>query len=389
MSNIINKDNLPKGICIRKNKESSTLQIFFSYKGMQCRETLKLSPTVKHIQYAQGLKLQIDNEIVLGKFDYSKYFPDSPKAKKFFGSTKVSILQLLEKQLSIFEAMTKNKQMSHSTLNGYRKIINYDLIPCFGDFLISDLTTLHIKNWLDQQSAGLKTIKNKLSLLRMTIKDAIADGYIEKDPITGINERYFKSLAKESTYIVEPFNEAEKELIINNATGQVKNLIQFGFWTGLRTSELIALKWSDVDLENGLIHIKQAKVLRVVKGPKSKAGIRTVILLPKSKTALLQQKEYTFTGGEEVFHNPNSNQPWSTSTKVGDAWRKVLNIAGVKYRNSYQMRHTYASTLLSNGENISWLVTQMGHADTQMLRKVYAKWIPQNEKSGYKFVGEY
>ncbi|RTK99624.1 MAG: hypothetical protein EKK57_09070 [Proteobacteria bacterium] len=53
--------------------------------------------------------------------------------------------------------------------------------------------------------------------------------------------------ASKSDYEIEPFTEEEKQIIIDNAEGQIKNLIQFNFWTGLRISELIALKWSDID----------------------------------------------------------------------------------------------------------------------------------------------
>lgn len=53
------------------------------------------------------------------------------------------------------------------------------------------------------------------------------------------------------------------------------------------------------------------------------------------------------------------------------------------------MRHTYASTLLSNGENAWWVATQMGHVDVEMIFKRYGRWIPKAEDNGYKFVGKY
>jgi integrase len=61
----------------------------------------------------------------------------------------------------------------------------------------------------------------------------------------------------------------------------------------------------------------------------------------------------------------------------------------ITYRNIYQCRHTYASTLLSNGENIWFVATQMGHIDTEMLIKRYGHWIPQESTQGYKFKGKY
>ncbi len=101
------------------------------------------------------------------------------------------------------------------------------------------------------------------------------------------------------------------------------------------------------------------------------------MMFPLAKKALLRQFEHTGYKGEHVFNSPNTNKSWANSNKIGDAWRKVLKLAGVKYRNSYQMRHTYASTLLSNGENPWWLATQMWHVDVEMIFKHYGKWIPQ------------
>jgi len=57
------------------------------------------------------------------------------------------------------------------------------------------------------------------------------------------------------------------------------------------------------------------------------------------------------------------------------AWMPLLKRAGVRYRNPYQIRHTYASMMISQGENIMWLSKQMGHADAEVTLKKYARWI--------------
>ena len=194
--------------------------------------------------------------------------------------------------------------------------------------------------------------------------------------------------SKKSEFDAEPFNEVDKQLIIDAANGQIKNLIQFGFWSGLRTSELIALKWADIDFKRGIVNITRAKVCNVEKGTKTKSGVRDLILLPKALEALKNQLPYT-KDSEYVFHNPNTNQVWANSNKVSEAWRKLLVTLKIKYRNCYQMRHTFASTLLSNGENAWWVATQMGHVDVEMIFKKYGRWIPKAENNGYKFVGDY
>ncbi|HAU1294565.1 TPA: tyrosine-type recombinase/integrase, partial [Legionella pneumophila] len=85
-------------------------------------------------------------------------------------------------------------------------------------------------------------------------------------------------------------------------------------------------------------------------------------------------------------HNPRTNQPWETDHQIRrTAWVHTMKKAGIRYRNPYQTRHTYASMMLSSGENIMWVASQMGHVDTEMVMKTYGKWIPDDSsKKGYK-----
>lgn len=67
------------------------------------------------------------------------------------------------------------------------------------------------------------------------------------------------------------------------------------------------------------------------------------------------------------------------------AWIYLLKRAGVRYRNPYQTRHTYASMLISQGENVLWVSKQMGHANMQVTLKRYTDWLPdKNALRGYK-----
>ncbi len=83
--------------------------------------------------------------------------------------------------------------------------------------------------------------------------------------------------------------------------GQEKNLIQFAFWSGLRTSELIALRWQDIDLEQNRLYVRIAKVRGHLKGTKTKSGLREVTLQPQAREALLSQQVFTGEQNEIVF----------------------------------------------------------------------------------------
>jgi integrase len=214
-----------------------------------------------------------------------------------------------------------------------------------------------------------KRKNNILIPLRQVYADLYADEVIDRNPLDRI-----KNLPVD-TREPEPFNPDETARILAQLQGQERNLIQFAFWSGLRTSELIALRWQDVDLANLCIHVRIAKVRGNTKTTKTQAGMRQVTLQPQALAALLDQQ--TLNGAAEiVFHNPRTNQPWHNDQAIRKTvWTPALERANVKYRTPYQTRHTFASMLLSRGENPLWVANQMGHKDWGMIRKVYGRWI--------------
>jgi len=118
--------------------------------------------------------------------------------------------------------------------------------------------------------------------------------------------------------------------------------------------------------------------------------VRKVLLLPPALAALQAQKLVTFLEGKRIFYNPRTNTPWKTDKQIREwSWRPLLKKVGVRYRYPYQTRHTYASMLLSAGENMLWVANQMGHTDTEMVMKKYGKWLPQGQASGYQLVGDW
>ena len=167
--------------------------------------------------------------------------------------------------------------------------------------------------------------------------------------------------------------------ILGVSQGQGKHLLRFAFWTGLRTSELIALLWDDIDWIKKEMRISRAltQASKVPESTKTTSGTRTVKLLPDALFALQEQKRFTFLAGEQVFHNPKTDKPWFGDQAIRRTlWVHALKKAGVRYRNPYQTRHTYASMMLSAGESLPWLSNQMGHSNVLTTAKIYAKFIP-------------
>jgi integrase len=355
-------DRKLEGVRPRSDK---SIEIDFYFQGKRCRETIKMPPTKANLLHASRKRAAVLHSMALGNFNYAEHFPQSRHAATLGKLTNKTI----EDSLNDWLHNGRNK-LEASTLRGYKSAINYHLIPAFGTISIGQLTANDIKNWVKNLSISGKRINNILIPLRAILKDAYFDEIIDKNPADRVKNVPHQKREP------NPFKPEEMDAILNNCSPQTRNLFQFAFWAGLRTSELIALEWSDIDIEKGIIRVRRASVKGIIKQPKTTAGSRDVLILPIALEALERQKKFTFALGQRVFHNPKTNRPWTTDTQIRDtAWLPAITAAKVFYRNPYQTRHTYASMLLSAGENPMWVANQMGHADWGMIRRVYGRWI--------------
>lgn len=348
------------------------VQIDFQYRGVRCRESLKILPTTANLKYAQRKRETILFEIEKGTFRYSEHFPKSKRTKLFGETADIAVSEALDRYLD-----ARLRTCEKSTYKGYKSAVEYHLRPAFGQLPLGELTTAAVLEWIAGLDISNKRINNVLIPLRGICADAFSDGLIPRDPMARIRNLSHRS--KEP----DPFTLEEVKAILAAAHGHLMNFIQFAFFTGMRTSELIAIEWSDIDLDQGIARVRRAIVLGQSKRPKTVSGERDVMLLPPALEALKAQQPFTRFKGGRVFHNPKTNAPWLRDEQIRHQfWKPLTKQAGVRYRPAYNTRHTYASMMLTAGENPMWVAHQMGHADWGMIRKVYGRWIPDNDRTG-------
>ncbi len=350
-----------KGITPKKD----SIVIDFVYQGIRCRETIRVKPTATTIQEVSRKREAILYEIDMGRFNYASHFPNSKRAIQF--ATNKGALVTVEKALTDWLRRVE-RRCQHSTMKGYYGAVYFHLIPAFGHLTLDQFNVRHLHTWLDTLNVSNKRINNVLSPLRQVFDDAFHDGIIDHNPMDR-----FRHLPIENRE-PDPFKPDEVSHILDQLEGQNKNLIQFAFWTGMRTSEFIALTWENIELERKRCHVRSAMVYGREKTTKTKSGLRTIELQPKAIEALKQQQQFTQIG--KVFLDDKTGLPWKDGQAIRKrVWMPALKRAGIAYRNPYQTRHTFASTMLSRGENPMWVAQQMGHKDWGMIRQIYGRWI--------------
>ena len=340
----------------------SSIQIDFTYHCQRCRERLKLAPTPANLKRAELHRAAILDAIERGTFDYATTFPDSPRRFAFseYRGAGYPLEDYLEQWL------TRQKQhLKASTWDDYRKIVFNTLIPALGRIHLVDLKRPAIREWCETQQVTNKRLANVQSVLRAALQDAINDELIETNPMFGW--KYARKEAPKSVDDVDPFTADEQAVILSACDEpQHRNLIQFAFWSGMRTSELAALEWGDIDWRRGIVRVSRAKTQASdePEGTKTRRGTRDVKLLDPARAALEAQKQYSYLAGKEVFLNPRTMYAWEGDQPIrNSAWIPALKKAEVRYRRQYQTRHTFASMMLTAGESPVWLAQQMGHSD--------------------------
>jgi len=364
----------------------SSIEISFMLDGEQCRERLPIEPSAANLKRAAKHKAAIELAIYNGHFDYAATFPESKRAARVgYQTGQIPLESYLHKWLAGKEAHLKA-----STLDGYRKIINGVLIPRLGSQPLVTLTRKSVKAALSGMGVTNKRLSNVQSCLRSALSDAVEDELIDANPLAGWTysvKQQLKPKDKEQEGEVDPFDAAEQAALLAATSGQYRNLLQFAFWTGLRTSELVALEWGDIDWLRGEVRVSRGltKAAKEAEVPKTAAGVRDVKLLPMALAALRAQKAFTYIAGAQIFHDPRYGQPFDGDQAIRKSfWIPATRKAGVRYRRPYQSRHTYASMMLSAGEHPMWVAKQMGHTDWSMIARVYGKWIDKDGDAGQR-----
>lgn len=239
----------------------------------------------------------------------------------------------------------------------------------FDKVLISDLKKYHIKEWVHKrlQINTPKTVRDYLTDIKGVINIAIDLEHIKDNVASKIK------LPTHHKEEIEPFTAKEVIKLLNNSNEWFRLYLAISFYTGMRTGEVMALKHSDIDLDERVIHIKRSVSKNKVTTPKTQKSIRSVPILddlvpylkhlPKHKSIFLFSKQDgTITSGSESINR--------------DEYNALLKRCNIKYRKIYATRHTFIVSMLKYSNlSILEIAQIVGHATTQMIIQNYGKYI--------------
>ncbi|WP_288727461.1 site-specific integrase [uncultured Psychrobacter sp.] len=359
------------------------LVVDFRYLGKRCREKTSLEDNpANRKKLAQVLK-KMEAEITLGIFDYAAYFPKSERAQEMTALADraeacISRNPTFRQFVDIWYE-EKKIEWRPSYRQKTQIILDKYLLPEFGgkavhaikkpDLLTFRSSLAKVRYGKDGQSSlSVARINQIMILLRMILEEA-SDRHEFEMPYKNI-----KNL-KQARPDVNPFTLSEVWLILKHVRADYRPYYTIRFFTGMRTSEIDGLKWDCINFDRREISIRGALVNGEMGPTKTLGSQRDIAMSQLVYDALLEQKARTYGKSEFVFCNSQGN-PMEYRNVNRRVWKPTLALLGLKHRRAYQTRHTAATLWLAAGENPEWIARQMGHSSTEMLFRVYSRYVP-------------
>jgi integrase len=249
-------------------------------------------------------------------------------------------------------AVANNKP---SEVQGKRMIISLHLIPAMGNLRLDQVGAQTIEGYKAAKlKSGLsaKTVNNHLIVLRRMLGVAMEWGLLDRVPVV----RWLKVPEAEFDFL--DFEEAER--LLAAAEGEWRTMVLLAIKTGLRQGELIALRWTDVDLVAGHLVVRQSATRGIVTTPKNGKS-RKIPLAPSVLAAL---KSHRHLRGKLVFCTGDGRMVTKNECKR-PLWRACRR-AGLRQVGWHMLRHTFASHLVMRGAPLKAVQELLGHASIEM-----------------------
>lgn len=376
---------------VRPRPENGALYFDFFYLGKRCREQTTLSDTPRNRANMQKVLDRIDAEISNGTFSYRRHFPNSRIAARLEpvqGATNQSAVVAARSNIASIElpsfndfatlwAREQSPSWRENTRDWIQSILDTHLLPAFGIWRVDQIKRQHVlefratlseRKLKNGRAISPRTINAVMRILKAILAEAALRFGFQN---AGEKIKRLKMPRKE----INPFSFEEMDLILKTVRKDYHAYLTVAFFTAMRPGELNGLKWEFVDLAKGEIRVRETFTKGRTEYTKTEGSQREIAISPVVREALLAQQKVTGKLGKYVFCLGNGSPIYDRNFTLR-VWDPLLRHLELRRRTPYQTRHTCATLWLASGENPEWVARQLGHTTTEMLFRVYSRFIP-------------
>jgi len=336
--------------CITKRRGRYVID-FYDNQGKRKRQTLKKGTTLK----ATKNKLrEIEDQLAKGNYIPDKKIPlFSDVAKDWLEYKR---LNLRESTWSVYEGHTR------------KHFKEFDKIK------INRITTAKVEKFIaNRQKDGMHilTLRKILVSLGQIFSYAVRHKYLDYNPLTDAERPKDQGGVKEKN--IRILTPEEIKAFLGGVSNQKYNtLFRLAIFSGARQGELLGLKWSDVDWINNQIHIQRTFNCQAWYDVKTKTSNRKIDLGPLMITEFKKWKLACPKNKLNLIFPNEAGQPINNTNMRHRYFDPALKKAKIEKMRFHDLRHTYASLLIEQGENIKYIQSQLGHSSPTVTWNVYA-----------------
>lgn len=260
-----------------------------------------------------------------------------------------------------------------STYQRYEDIVRLHLIPEIGHIRIRSLEPLRVQGIYSKKlKAGLspRTVQYIHRTLSKSLKQAVRWGYVAKNVCDAVEAP--KPKKKE----IQPLAYEQVETFLSVVEGPWwEAFYLLAVTTGMRCGELLGLRWTDLDLDNGVVRVRRSLSLTkegfVFNPPKSAKSKRNIELIPQTMQAIAAHRETSYHTGREdlVFGTDGEPTAWWIPQ---DHFKRVCRSLGFsKGTTLHTLRHTFATLLLIESVHPKIVSESLGHSSITLLSLIH------------------
>lgn len=310
---------------------------------------------------------------------------------------KTTVAEYLEKWLTDYAWAN----LAPRTAEGYQHIIRRHLIPSLGKRALTQLKPEHLQAYYaeklnngryDGQGLSARTVRHHHMCLHSAFQSAVKWGIVLRNPTDAVTPPRCQRSE------MHTLNEDEIQILLRMAKSTPYYAIFYSaLFTGMRRSELLALRWSDVDLTLCQISVSRSLhvlndnqvVFRPTKTLKSK---RLIALSPSTALVLKEHRENqasirllseTFLKEDDLVFSQIDGRPLLPNT-VTHNWIKITRRAGIKGVRLHDARHSHASLMLKQGVHPKIVQERLGHSSIQITLDTYSHVAPGLQEAAAK-----
>ena len=265
---------------------------------------------------------------------------------------------------------------TQSTQADYESIYTREIAPTFDDMILEDIRISQIKSWqvclLEKRPMSRARYVKHHRVLNFIFKYAFMNEYINKNlmELVEIKSNLFVESSRDKSKMY--YSKDEVNLMIDNADGWFKVMLQVLLLTGMRTGEAIALKWSDFNFKDNTILLQRSKRNGKLSNRLKTQKSATIRMSETLKTIL--QEYQSISTSQWLFPSSKTNEPFYGSGNIVKRYFKpLLARLDIEYKTIQATRSTYASLLFAEDVPMVYIQKQLRHKQLSTTMDIYTR----------------